>query len=153
MTTRLQDWQEKSQGTEKLTLVLISQVNGWNEWNLRRKKMFSLFEFGLTVSAVPKCYFDIICTHVVYPLREKFFLFTHFSSNQDFLDVYNAEHPSQTRDTYKVPKYWKFPLILRSAVLFKFLEKYFFTEKCAIVWERSYLKIKFNRPIASSVML
>ena len=55
-----------------------------------------LLEFGLTVPAVIKCLFCIICADVVYPPIEKLSVITHFCSSKDFLDVYNVEHPSHT---------------------------------------------------------
>ena len=65
---------------------------------LGEQENVSLFEFRLIVPAVLKCLFDIICANVVYPPGKKLFLFTHFSPIKNFLDVYNAEHPSQTQN-------------------------------------------------------
>ena len=64
---------------------------------LREQENVFPLEFGLIVPAVLKYYFDMICADVVYPPGERLSLFTHFCSNhEDFLDVCNVEHPSQT---------------------------------------------------------
>ena len=39
-TTTLQGWQEKTWGKEKLKLIWINQVYGWQKWYLGRKEMF-----------------------------------------------------------------------------------------------------------------
>ena len=75
--------------------------------------MFLIFEFGPILPAVLKCLFCIFCADAVYLPSKKLSLFTRFCSNKGFLDVYNVEHPSHAYiDTLKLPKCWKFPLIL-----------------------------------------
>ena len=66
---------------------------------LREQENVSLFEFGLIVPAVLKCLFGIICADVVYLPGERLSLFTPFPPIKDFLDVYNVEHPGQTKNT------------------------------------------------------
>ena len=39
-TTTLQGWQEKTRGKEKLKLIWINQVYGWQKWYLGSKEMF-----------------------------------------------------------------------------------------------------------------
>ena len=66
---------------------------------VRDQENVILFEFGLIVPAVLNVYFDIICADVVNPPEQKLSLFTHFALIKDFLDVYNVQHPSQTKNT------------------------------------------------------
>ena len=41
--TRLQGWQEKAQGKEKLKLIWTNQLYGWKEWYSGSKKIFSFW--------------------------------------------------------------------------------------------------------------
>ena len=52
-----------------------------------------LFEFGLIIPVVLKCLFLHNFCGRSLPPAEKLSLFTHFCSNQRFLDVYNVEQP------------------------------------------------------------
>ena len=60
---------------------------------VRDQENVFLFKFGLI--SITGVYLDIICADVVYPPGEKLSLLLIFALIQDFLDVYNVEHPSQ----------------------------------------------------------
>ena len=66
---------------------------------LRDQENVFLFEFGLIMPAVLKCLFYIIYKDVVYPPGESYPYLLNFAPINDFLDVYNAEYPSQTQNT------------------------------------------------------
>ena len=82
--TRLEGWQEKTRGEEKLKFILISQLSGWKEWYLESKKLSFFLNLELSYRWYWNVYFDIICADIVYPPGEKWSLFTSFCSNQRF---------------------------------------------------------------------
>ena len=63
--------------------------------------MLFFLKLGLSYRSYQNVYFDIICADEVCPPGEKLSLFTHFAPSKDFLDVYNVEHPSQTKKKLK----------------------------------------------------
>ena len=60
---------------------------------LKEQENVFLFEFGLIIPAVLKCLFLHNFCRCSLPPTVKLSLFTHFCSNQRFLDVYNVEQP------------------------------------------------------------
>ena len=63
---------------------------------LKEQENAFLFEFGLIVPAVLKC-FDIISADVVYHLQKSYPNLLIFAPIKDFLDVYNVEQPCETQ--------------------------------------------------------
>ena len=58
--------------------------------------MFFFLNLDLSYRRYQNVYFDIICADVVYPPEKSYPHLLIFAPIEDFLYVYNVEHPDQT---------------------------------------------------------